>query len=108
MALYVIIAQQGPKVMQMHLGSRRGASADQAESVGALPTPTDASVRVSVAGGELLAVAQFEGYITPTSAAAARQTLLAALKRGECSCALCMLKLGSNLQRAPVLCPRAS
>jgi hypothetical protein len=75
--------------MQMVLGSRRtgprGAvgSQQQAESVGALPAPNDPMVRVTVAGGELLAVAQFEGYITPTSAEAARAALLAALRRGR-------------------------
>lgn len=38
-------------------------------------------VRVSIAGGELVAVARFEGYITPTTAGETREKLLAALKR---------------------------
>ncbi len=73
----------GRKVMQMYLGSRVGASARQTESVASLPAPTEPNVRVSIAGGELIAVRQFEGYITPTNAEAARQALLAALRRGE-------------------------
>jgi hypothetical protein len=36
-------------------------------------------VRVSVAGGEAVAVRRFSGYITPATAEAARQQLLAAL-----------------------------
>jgi len=39
--------------------------------------------QVDVSGGELIAVAKFEGYITPTAAEEVRQRLLKALERGE-------------------------
>jgi hypothetical protein len=51
----------GEKVMQMYIGSRRGSSDKDAPiSLAALPAPKDPKVRVSIAGGELLAVARFE------------------------------------------------
>jgi hypothetical protein len=51
----------GQKVMQMFIGSRRGArDKDAPISLAALPAPKDPSVQVSIAGGELLAVARFE------------------------------------------------
>lgn len=52
-------------------------------SITSLPAPTDPDVRLAVAGGELVAVLFFEGYITPESAAAARQKLTQALEAGE-------------------------
>lgn len=42
-------------------------------------------MRVVIAGGELLAVTRFEGYITPATAHAARSKLLEALARGAFS-----------------------
>ncbi|KAG2484654.1 hypothetical protein HYH03_016607 [Edaphochlamys debaryana] len=78
----------GRKSMQMYVGPRReGQSSDGAAAGGAaaaiasLPAPTDGSVRIGVAGGELVAVAQFEGNITPTNAEAVRRRLIAALKQ---------------------------
>jgi len=71
----------GSKFMQMAIGSRQGAAKDASVSVASLPAPKDPSVRVSIAGGELIAVSQFEGYITPTAAEEARQILLKALKK---------------------------
>jgi hypothetical protein len=66
------------------VGSRRDGSGDGGAPVTAasLPAPTDPSVRLSVAGGELAAVLRFAGYITPQTAEAARQQLLAALEKG--------------------------
>jgi ABC-type sugar transport system ATPase subunit len=79
---------QGRKVMQMMVGSRRDQQQQQQQQQGStadvtsLPAPSDAAVRLSVAGGELVAVLPFEGYITPEAAAAARQRLLQALEAG--------------------------
>lgn len=79
---------QGSKVMQMYVGGPRvvrpsAASMPAAPSVKDLPAPTDPAVRLSVGGGELVAVAYFEGSITPASAEAARQQLIQALQAGE-------------------------
>eukprot|EP00195_Chlamydomonas_chlamydogama_P015575 CAMPEP_0202901682 /NCGR_PEP_ID=MMETSP1392-20130828/14398_1 /ASSEMBLY_ACC=CAM_ASM_000868 /TAXON_ID=225041 /ORGANISM="Chlamydomonas chlamydogama, Strain SAG 11-48b" /LENGTH=190 /DNA_ID=CAMNT_0049588285 /DNA_START=287 /DNA_END=859 /DNA_ORIENTATION=+ len=78
----------GRKMMQMYLGSQRLAdgttkppASSAAQALATLPAPQGSGVRVSVAGGELVAVLRFEGYITPTAAEAARKQLLAALKR---------------------------
>ncbi|WIA08929.1 hypothetical protein OEZ85_008346 [Tetradesmus obliquus] len=75
----------GRKVMQMMVGSRRDQQQQQQQQgtsadITSLPAPSDAAVRLSVAGGELVAVLPFEGYITPEAAAAARQRLLRALE----------------------------
>jgi hypothetical protein len=80
---------QGRKVMQMMVGSRRDQQQQQGSKadVTSLPAPSDAAVRLSVAGGELVAVLPFEGYITPEAAAAARQRLLQALEAGGLSLA---------------------
>lgn len=40
--------------------------------------------QVGIAGGELIAVGRFDGYITPAAAEEARQKLLQALERGQC------------------------
>jgi hypothetical protein len=73
--------------MQMMVGSRRDQQQQQQQGSSAditsLPAPSDSAVRLSVAGGELVAVLPFEGYITPEAAAAARQRLLRALEAGE-------------------------
>ncbi|GIL60879.1 hypothetical protein Vafri_15714 [Volvox africanus] len=79
----------GRKVMQMFIcpqqtvASKRelqqGASAAPAPTL--LPGPLDPAVRVNVSGGELVAILQFEGYITPANAEAARQRLLTYLQR---------------------------
>jgi hypothetical protein len=77
---------QGRKVMQMMVGSRSGQQQQQQQGIRAdvtsLPGPSDPAVRLGVAGGELVAVLPFEGYITPEAAAAARQRLLQALEAG--------------------------
>ncbi|KAF6266823.1 regulatory factor, effector binding domain-containing protein [Scenedesmus sp. NREL 46B-D3] len=74
----------GRKVMQMMVGSHRGQQQQQQQGNSAdmtsLPAPSDPAVRLSVAGGELVAVLPFEGYITPEAAAAARLRLLRALE----------------------------
>jgi hypothetical protein len=93
---------QGKKVMQMMVGSCRdhhhhqqqGSSAD----ITSLPAPSDPAVRLSVAGGELVAVLPFEGYITPETAAAARQRLLRALEAG-------VLQLGGSCFAPCISCP---
>ncbi|KAJ9516060.1 hypothetical protein QJQ45_024487 [Haematococcus lacustris] len=79
---YLSSTGQG-KVMQMFIGSRKGAQPEGASplSLAALPAPKDPAVKLSIAGGELLAVYRFEGYITPASAESARRQLLAALQR---------------------------
>ncbi|GFR46101.1 hypothetical protein Agub_g7581 [Astrephomene gubernaculifera] len=46
-----------------------------------LPAPREAGVRLGVGGGEVVAVAAFEGFITPTAAEAVRGRLVAALER---------------------------
>lgn len=73
-------------MMSMFVGSQRGGGGGSGSAlpVSALPAPTDPAVRLQVAGGELIAVAKFEGYITPTAAEAVRQRLMAALERGAC------------------------
>ncbi|KAG2429512.1 hypothetical protein HXX76_010747 [Chlamydomonas incerta] len=76
----------GRKVMQMYVGARRGQEAAAAAgakppAVSSLPAPTERGVRLNVSGGELVAVAQFDGFITPTTAEAVRQRLLACLAR---------------------------
>ena len=73
---------QGRKVMSMMVGSQRGSGGGGPASPAGLPAPTDGTVRLSVAGGELVAVLRFAGFITPQTAEAARQQLLAALKQG--------------------------
>jgi hypothetical protein len=78
----------GDKAMQMYLGSRTlrdGSSLPAARPAEfqQLPAPLSSQAAVAVAGGELVAVFRFEGFITPTSAEAARKQLQAALKAGE-------------------------
>lgn len=75
----------------MMIGSRRGSSSSGGssgagagtETAATLPAPTDGSVRLSVAGGEVVAGLRFSGYITPQTAEAARKQLMAALEQGE-------------------------
>jgi hypothetical protein len=68
--------------MQLYVAGRPGST------IADLPAPTDPGVRLRVAGGELMAVLQFEGYITPAAAAEARQKLVTALQAGGwCVCA---------------------
>jgi ABC-type sugar transport system ATPase subunit len=80
---------QGRKVMQMMVGTAKAQQQQQAEassradSIKSLPAPTDPAVRLAVAGGEIVAVMPFEGYITPEVAAAIRQKLADALKAGK-------------------------
>jgi hypothetical protein len=95
---------QGRKVMQMMVGTPKGSKpvqqqqqqqqeeegtqqqqhgSNSSSSITSLPAPTDPDVRLAVAGGELVAVLFFEGYITPEAAAAARQKLTQALTAGE-------------------------
>ena len=78
--------------MQMFLGTRQlpdgsvmPAATTAAEALAALPAPKESpwGVAVSVAGGELVAVLRFEGYITPATAEKAKEQLLAALKAGK-------------------------
>jgi hypothetical protein len=71
---------QGRKSMQMMVGSPRDGG--PAAAAAALPAPTDGGVRLSVAGGEALAVLRFSGYITPQAADEARRRLVAALEQG--------------------------
>jgi ABC-type sugar transport system ATPase subunit len=86
---------QGRKVMQMMVGTckagqqpqqqqqQQPAGSSRADSIKALPAPTDPSVRLAVAGGEVVAVMPFEGYITPEVAAAIRKKLADALQAGR-------------------------
>lgn len=67
----------GRKTMSMYLGGLEQGSLELAS----LPKPNDRSAKVDVAGGELVAVAKFEGYITPAAAESVRQKLLRALER---------------------------
>lgn len=69
----------GRKVMQLMVGARRGTAGGQLPSVAELPAPTDAAVRLGVAGGECVAVMPFSGSLTPEAAAAARRRLADAL-----------------------------
>ncbi|GLC46042.1 hypothetical protein PLESTB_001024600 [Pleodorina starrii] len=79
----------GRKVMQMYVGPPRAGSDTAASSQGeaaaaavtSLPSPQEPGMRVNISGGELVAVLQFEGYITPATAEAARQRLMACLQR---------------------------
>jgi len=77
--------------MQMMIGSRRSApdGGSSSADAAALPAPTDPSVRLSVAGGEMVAVLRFSGYITPQTAEEARQRLVAALQQGV-RCFVCV------------------
>lgn len=75
--------------MQMMVGTCKGqqqqqqpAGSSRADSIKGLPTPTDPSVRMAVAGGEVVAIMPFEGYITPEVAAAIRKKLAGALQAG--------------------------
>jgi ABC-type sugar transport system ATPase subunit len=85
----VLLTLQGQKVMQMMVGAPMGQQQQQAsgsskaDSIKALPAPTEPAVRLAVAGGEIVAVMPFEGYITPEAAAAVRQKLVDALQAGE-------------------------
>jgi len=80
---------QGRKVMQMMVGTCKGqpqgagSSSSKTDSITALPAPSEPGVRLAVAGGEIVAVMPFEGYITPEAAAAIRQKLTNALQAGE-------------------------
>lgn len=76
----------GSKNMQMHVGSRQGGAApggtpSAGQALANLPAPMDPAVQLSVSGGELVAALQFDGFITPQSAAAARAKLISALKQ---------------------------
>ncbi|KXZ50839.1 hypothetical protein GPECTOR_15g525 [Gonium pectorale] len=75
---------EGRKIMQMFVGARRDTAAGDnaaALSIASLPAPNEPSVRLNVSGGELVAVMQFEGYITPANAESVRQRLLACLRQ---------------------------
>ncbi len=90
--------QQGRKVMQMFIGSRRDGGGPQksapagadtrlklptaSAAIASLPAPAQPGVRIGVAGGELVAVLRFEGYITPATAEAVKKRLMEVLKRG--------------------------
>lgn len=62
-------------------GQQQGAGSSS--SITALPAPSEPGVRLAVAGGEIVAVMPFEGYITPEAAAVIRQKLAKALQAGE-------------------------
>ncbi len=81
--------------MQMYLGTRQkkdGTVQPPAKSAAAalneLPTPTG-GVTLNVAGGELVAVFKFDGYITPGTAERARKQLMDALESGESMMGCC-------------------
>lgn len=90
--------KQGRKVMQMYIGTRRDGGTPQrpapagantglklptaSPTIASLPAPAQPGVRIGVAGGELVAVLRFEGYITPATAEAVRKRLMEVLKRG--------------------------
>lgn len=74
---------QGSKTMYMHVGSRRDKPGTAAGSAATLPLPTDPAVSLGVSGGELVAVLQFDGFITPQTAGTARAQLKSALARGR-------------------------
>jgi hypothetical protein len=69
-------------------------AADAVPDVTHLPAPIDPGIRLSVAGGELLAVMPFEGYITPEAAAAVRAKLAAALQAGASACRVRLCGVG--------------
>jgi hypothetical protein len=83
----------GLKTMRMYVGSPRTyrGPADACESgipgpagaatVASKPAPKNPAVRLAPAGGELVAVIRFEGYITADAAAGARKRLVALLAR---------------------------
>lgn len=71
--------KEGNKTMQMFVGSVRATGEVLPPS--ALPLPTDSTVRLTVAGGEVVAVMKFEGYITPETAGSARRQLEEALQQ---------------------------
>lgn len=88
----ILVHVQGRKTMQMLVASERGevrpeGQPAQLKPATMLPTPNSGSVALTVSGGELVAVLQFDGYITPKSAEAARQKLMGYLKRGGCGAA---------------------
>jgi hypothetical protein len=72
--------------MQMYVGAPRGQQASGPPPISGLPLPSGESeqAELAVAGGELLAVLKFEGYITPEAAEAARKQLIQALEKGGC------------------------
>jgi hypothetical protein len=70
----------GPKTMQVYLVPREGGGGEAAAQP---PQPVDPSVDLDAGGGELVAVAQFEGNATQQACERARQALLKALARGE-------------------------
>ncbi len=76
--------------MQMYVGAPRGQQASGPLPVLDLPAPSDGQVQLSMSGGELVAVLNFDGYITPEAAAAARKKLVDALQKGEAAC-FCLL-----------------
>eukprot|EP00879_Flechtneria_rotunda_P001339 GHRR01001489.1.p1 GENE.GHRR01001489.1~~GHRR01001489.1.p1 ORF type:complete len:124 (-),score=46.45 GHRR01001489.1:674-1045(-) len=89
-------ALQGRKVMQLMVGTSKQLQAVTTSTSGrrdiaSLPVPTDPAVRLGIAGGEVVAVFAFEGYITPSSAAAARHKLMKALQEGRLN------PLGANI-----------
>jgi hypothetical protein len=86
----LLVTLQGRKVMQMMVGAPMGQQQQQqaggsskADSIKSLPAPTEPAVRLAVAGGEIVAVMPFEGYITPEAAASIRQQLVNALQKGR-------------------------
>lgn len=66
----------------MYVGSRRGDASEARADISSLPAPTDPTVRLNVAGGEVMAVLRFDGYITPQTAEEMRARLVAALQQG--------------------------
>ncbi|GBF94002.1 hypothetical protein Rsub_07270 [Raphidocelis subcapitata] len=69
----------GRKTMALMVGSPRDGGGGGGGG-GAPPAPAAPGVRLGVAGGEVVAVLRFPGYITPAAAEEARQRLLAALR----------------------------
>lgn len=74
--------------MQMYVGA--ALTGNTPSSIASLPSPGSPEVTLTVSGGEAVAVLKFEGYITPASAEAARQKLVAALQQGTYAVIVCM------------------
>jgi SOUL heme-binding protein len=73
---FLCYARDGAKRMRLYVGPTR--SGDMLDDP---PAPEMPDCRLVAAGGELVAVARFVGYITPTTAQAALEQLEAALAR---------------------------
>lgn len=89
--------------MQMMVGSPKnqqqsGGGSSRPDSITSLPAPTDPAVRLAVAGGEIVAVMPFEGYITPDTAASVRKQLVSALEAGMCVCLFVVAGVRSVMQ----------